>query len=160
MRKKFAPVLTALIMTASLTACAGSGEQGLTLSDENFVIKDGVLRSYNGSGGEVEIPEGVTTVGQLAFRRSELTGVLIPDGVETLEKMAFGECKGLTHVDIPNTVKSIGESAFFACDDLDTITLPDSITDIGNNAFFGCDSLLSITIPENVTAISYMTFGS
>ena len=33
----------------------------------DFVIEDGVLKKYNGPGGDVVVPEGVTAIGANAF---------------------------------------------------------------------------------------------
>jgi len=33
----------------------------------DFVIENGILKKYTGSGGEVVIPEGVSAIGNLAF---------------------------------------------------------------------------------------------
>ena len=39
----------------------------------------------------------------------------IPDGVTTIGELAFYDCKNLTSVTIPNGVTSIGEGAFWEC---------------------------------------------
>lgn len=50
--------------------------------NSDFVIGNGVLKEYTGSGGDVVIPEGVTEVGRWAFNDCiGLTGVTIPAGV-------------------------------------------------------------------------------
>lgn len=36
-------------------------------ADSDFSISNGVLVKYNGSGGDVIIPDGVTTIGKSAF---------------------------------------------------------------------------------------------
>ena len=36
--------------------------------EKEFVIEDGVLNSYSGKGGEVNIPEGVTCIASNAFK--------------------------------------------------------------------------------------------
>lgn len=38
-------------------------------STDDFVIEDGVLKSYKGDGGDVVIPDGVTSIGDYAFVR-------------------------------------------------------------------------------------------
>lgn len=63
-------------------------------SAEDFIIEDGVLKGYKGSGGTVVIPEGVTVIGENVFERLDmLTRVVIPEGVTEIKYNAFSECK-------------------------------------------------------------------
>ena len=87
---------------------------------ENFVIENGVLKKYKGPGGDVIIPDGVTSI------KGEF-----PDG-------AFSDCECLTSVVIPNGVTSIGEFAFSGCERLTRVVIPDSVTTIERFAFSGC----------------------
>lgn len=48
-------------------------------SASDFVIENGVLTKYVGSGGDVVIPEGVTEIGDMAFAGSSIKNVEIPD---------------------------------------------------------------------------------
>ena len=93
----------------------------------NFEIEDGELKKYKGSGGNVVIPNSVTSIGE----------------------EAFSDCDSLTNIVIPDSVTSIGESAFSICMSLRSVILPDSVTSIGDYAFGGCDSLTSIEVSEN-----------
>ncbi len=46
---------------------------------KDFVIRKGVLTKYKGPGGDVVIPEGVTSINERAFNRCEnLKSVMIP----------------------------------------------------------------------------------
>ena len=82
----------------------------------DFVIENGVLTEYVGPGGDVVIPEGVTSIGGGAFWCcSSLTGVTIPEGVTSIGNLACFGCSSLTSVTIPDSVTSIGKDAFYGC---------------------------------------------
>ena len=95
----------------------------------------------------------VTGIGEEAFSEcSGLTRVTIPEGVTSIGESAFEKCD-LTCVTLPNNLTKIEESAFEDCDGLISVTLPDSLRSIGWTVFAGCVGLTSVTIPERVTGI-------
>ena len=92
------------------------------------------------------------------YQRTNIKSVSIEDGVTSIGRLAFENCKNLTSVTIPNSVTSIGEYAFLRCASLISITIPNSVTSIGWCAFENCTSLTSITIPNSVTSIGSGAF--
>ena len=108
---------------------------------------------------KLEIPNGVTSIGDYAFDGcSGLTEITIPDSVTKIGNYAFKDCIGLTSIDIPNSVTSIGSWAFYKCSGLTKITIPDSVTSIGSWAFCDCSGLTEITIPDSVIWIGASAF--
>lgn len=146
----------------SLTSIEGLAFQGTpwweSLEGEYVTIND-ILFDYRGKGGEVTIPEGVTAIGEDAFRGcTTLTTVTLPKGLTSIGRYAFYNCANLTDVVIPDSVTIIGGSAFSDCVSLTGVTIPDSVTDIGGYAFYQCTGLTGVTIPDSVTHIGGRAF--
>ena len=126
---------------------------------EAFEIEGGVLRKYRGGEAHVVIPDGVTRIGEEAFRCCEaLASVSIPKGVTEIGESAFCWCFGLQSVAIPDSVTRIGYGAFEGCMALASISIPEGVTEIGYGAFKCCTALSSVSIPEGVTRIGYGAF--
>ena len=110
------------------------------------------------SNSEYSVPNGVTSIGDLAFSRTGLTSVTIPNSVTSIGKYAFSHT-GLTSVTIPNSVTSIEYGAFSGCVRLQSVTLPNRLTTIETSVFQRCSSLTSVTIPASVTSIGMFAFS-
>ena len=109
---------------------------------------------------EVEIQNGVTSIGERAFYQCEsLTSIAIPDSVTSIEMGLFYGCRNLTNIVIPDSVTSIGTCAFYQCESLTSIAIPDSVTSIGPVAFGECSSIASVIIPDSVTSIEMGLFS-
>ena len=92
------------------------------MENDVFVIKDGVLRIYNGNEKDVVIPEGVTEIGDWAFARcSSLTSIVIPNGVTKIGETAFEGCTSLESISISASVKELSIGVFYDCTSLKEI---------------------------------------
>ena len=58
-------------------------------------------------------------------------------------------CTNLTGMVIPDGVTEIGSGAFFGCTGLTSIVIPDSVTEIGDEAFAECTALTHVTMSQN-----------
>ncbi len=99
----------------------------------SFLIKGGILKKYTEEPG--------------------ITEVIVPDGVKTIGKEAFMDCKNIVSVILPNGIESIGQSAFYRCRNLESIIIPDGVSKINDGTFAYCGSLRNIQLPDSVTAI-------
>ena len=124
----------------------------------NFSSSDNNLVYFN-SVQKVEIGDGVTSIGNSAFRSCySLTSVTIPDGVTSIGSSAFAGNYSLTSVTIPDSVTSISISSFQYCYSLTSVIFPDSVTSISTSSFEYNNSLASVTIPDSVTRIDSYLF--
>ncbi len=122
-----------------LTAAAASDK--LTSGSLTYTIEDGcvAISGFDGSTATLEIPaeiDGmpVVKIGATAFYGSELTSVVIPEGVTTICSGAFWHSKSLADISLPSTLTTIESYAFNDCQALETIAIPESVSYIGNAA--------------------------
>ena len=154
--------------SAILRYSAGSGARNYVYQNsvQNIEIGDGVTSIGNYafhscySLASITIPDGVTSVRNYAFHSCySLASITIPDGVTSVGNYAFSGCYSLASITIPDGVTSVGNSMFYNCQSLASIIIPDSVTSIGSSMFYNCQSLASITIPDSVTSIGFQAFG-
>ena len=81
--------------------------------------------------GDIVIPEKidgktVSAVGKLAFYRSDITSLKLPNTLKLIDDEAFLECRYVKELTIPASVDSIGRGAFNSWDALESVTIEDS----------------------------------
>ena len=126
----------------------------------DFEIENGILKKYNGLGGAVAVPEGVTEIGKYAFYDCKsLVSVTLPKGVTVIGPAAFSQSRRLARVTLPDGLTTIAPAAFSHCIRLADINLPKGLTTIGGRAFQHCLRLTSIALPEGLHGIGEMAFA-
>ena len=129
-------------------------------SASDFVIENGVLKKYKGTGGSVAVPDGVIEIGEAAFSDKKLIiSISFPESVTMIGKMAFRGCAALESVSLPRGVESIGNRAFMNCSALKSICVPDSVKTMGTYGFSNCSSLTSVSLPKEMARIEQRTFA-
>lgn len=83
---------------------------------------------------EIVVPTTVTDIGSEAFFRTHLKDVVLPEGMTTLETSIFNECFFLQHVTLPTSLTNISNECF-RYTALSEIKFPDALTTIGGHAF-------------------------
>lgn len=137
--------------------------------------------AFDGKGwiNSVILPEGIKSIGEYAFRGTNIRRVNIPSTViniaqyafvstplqevtfatnsqiETIGDRAFSACSVLQKVDFGdnNSLISVGRGAFFNCSSLQTVQLPSTVNEVWYGAFQGCSSLKSIAFSDAMTVI-------
>ena len=126
----------------------------------DFIIENGVVKGYTGSGGRVVIPEGVTGIGDHAFyhgygKEPTITEVFFPERLVSIGEKAFWHCWTLKSIVIPKSVKTIGEEAFWYVNFQELVLL--GKPKIGKQAFASNhDVAPRIQAPDDFAVIPYM----
>ena len=125
-----------------------------------------IIGSENGKGSfasknltSVVIPSSVTTIDNNAFMDNQLDTVIISNGVTKIGSSAFKNNQ-LTSIVIPNSVTTIDNNAF-ANNQLTTVsfTSPSKLEKIYSEAFRN-NNITSVTIPDSVDYLSCSAFDS
>lgn len=123
------------------------------------------------------IPDGIKSIGEAAFYNSGITSLVVPESVETIDKLAFSHMANLVSATIPagygitfngctslktakitGNLTAIDDWMFNNCGQLSDFDIPDSVTRIGYSAFSGT-ALKEAVIPAGVTEIDDWAFG-
>ncbi|HAJ96244.1 MAG TPA: hypothetical protein DCO72_00680 [Ruminococcus sp.] len=136
-----------------------------------FIINDDIL--YYAEGTDLTVPDGVKVIAPFAFGNLtayETTSkkafteipyydIVLPEGLETIQRYAFAFSSRLCHVNIPESVQTIGDYAFFSCPNLETVTLSENCTEIGNFAFFNCRLLENFNAENSSMNMGFRSCG-
>lgn len=141
---------------ASVTTCTVEVKSTKTW---DFIPSSGELTAYHGTEKEIVIPakidgKTVRSLGDSLFADSNITSVVIPEGVQYISNYAFENCKSLTSVSLPSTLKYIYMRAFGGCSALKQIQLPEGLYYLGSYVFSGCRALTSVVIPSGITELA------
>ncbi len=79
---------------------------------------------------------------------TEITEVVIPEGVTRIEARAFRDAEYITSVTLPNSLTYIDQESFRGMRHLTSINIPSSVTVIGKSAFTDCDVLQKVIVPD------------
>ena len=146
-----ASVLALLCALLFLAPSAHAANEGLIGAN----IKDGQLLGYYGPGGDITIPNTVTTIAPEAFKGNDnVTGVTIPGSVSTIGYNAFEGCTELKTIRFSEPDKgadlTIRVSAFIDCPKLTECIIPACAKYVTGNVFKGCTSMTEIQVdPAN-----------
>ncbi|GHV56608.1 hypothetical protein AGMMS49579_21400 [Spirochaetia bacterium] len=126
-------------------------------ADSDYTVDaNGVITKYSGWDTEVVIPatiggKKITAIGREAFKKADLTSVVIPEGITEIGGSAFEDNK-LTSITIPGTVKTLGNGAFSGNTDIATIVLSEGV-EYDNGAFYRHREDVTVTLPSSIKVV-------
>lgn len=112
--------------------------------------------------GTLDIPDDCLVIGNRAFAHTNISTVLLPISLESIESHSFNNCKSLSGtLNIPDNLKSIGDYAFGGCSLSGRLILPNTLTYLGDGAFHEAGMFKGdLRIPDNIQTIKENTFSS
>ena len=130
------PAATKQIGSAAFFGCAKLSAISVAQDNSAYTSDGGVL--YNKSMTTlIQAPGGLTG----SYR--------VADTVTKIGDQAFFGCSGLTGLTLPESLQTVGEAAFQNCTKLKSVAIPNSVSAIGEGAFRGCSALSGIEVSEN-----------
>ena len=113
--------------------------------EELWPDDEGYSEDYVRDVQTYRLPAETKIIGKLAFNYSNMADVYLPEGLETIETMAFFRCTELRNIytDAAGTVYP---------------SIPDSVTYIGSDAFSYDQALTYMFVPKGVTTIGHHAF--
>lgn len=146
---------------------------------EGFAIVNGVLRGYNGPGGDVVVPDTVQQIRAEVFAgNTSLTSVVLPSSVGFFGNNEFRGCTGLTNVVLGAQLRS-WSSAFTDCPNVTSAVIPgdswsanlsstfpklvslriaDGSRDVAYGLCYGCEMLKEVVVPDGVSELDDYAF--
>lgn len=109
---------------------------------------------------EITIPSTVESVGSYAFSKTKIETVVVESGVKEINDYAFNDCSNLKTVTIGDNIQKMGTHVFSNDTALTDVTIGDGTEEIGERAFEGDRALLNVTIGEGLKDLQCRTFAN
>ena len=129
----------------------------------SVIMPEGITRigenAFRGTNlRKVNIPSTVITIGKLAFYGTPLQHLTFTENatIDKIEELAFANCSSLQDVDFSNTIAltNIGNGVFYNCKQLNNIIIPNTVTTMGYAVLQDCSKLKSVVFSESMTIIN------
>lgn len=153
----FVFIFTTVFGSAVIVKAATSGRCGTNA--KYSYDKDTKTLTISGSGATKDYFGAVLSRAPWYDYMSEITTVVVEEGITQLGNYNFYECTSLTSVSLPNSLTKI-KNTFNSCTALKSVVIPDGVTTIGTYAFDGCSKLSSVTIGNSVEEIQLNAFNN
>ena len=123
-----------------------------------FHMENGVLLSLDEEKcrprqNVLYLPEGITAIGENAFKHTFWDTIVVPEGCRELQKSAFENCNAKAIL-LPPSIRVIGESAFAWCNFLKEITIPEGVQALPRDVFHMCSDLTELHLPASLKSLS------
>lgn len=173
--------LTALDLSEAVPANSEIPERAFFHPDaQHTVFPEGYEGYIPLKLSSIKLPTQLKSIGNQAFRYTEIAGIELPESLQTIGFGAFAYCQSLKEINIPANVTEIPRICFTLCSQLTKVTglegvkkidklafsvsglseieLPAGLLEINQHAF-NYTNLRTITIPSSCKVIGYEAFS-
>ena len=187
MRTNMKSLLSLDLSECDITEIPEGAMQGKTqLQELTLPTKLQTIGNYAFQGcpyltGKLDLPAGVTSIGDGAFEGTDYTSVNLPSKLQSIGSRAFYNLPIKQKINLPDALTKIGDEAFAETQIYGVADMPNSVTYLGSGAFRntqiedmflpednvtsvsrglfqGCSKLDVIGIPKNFTEVSAFAF--
>lgn len=110
--------------------------------------------AYENEITEIILPPTLKVIGSCTFKAcKKLTKIELPNGLTKIGDYAFSG-SGIEEITIPNSVTEIGAKAFYGCKKLKNVYIGNGIKELGNAEFLVCDLIEKVFIGSGLEKIS------
>ena len=145
------------ILVSDLANEIGNIETGITPSGTLEVTENGTHDVTEYASVTVNV-EDASKSDLISLIDRSITQIDIPEGVTSIGAFAFSYCTNLERVTIPIGITLINTSAF-SNTKLSSVIIPEGVTTLGKDIFYNCRNLTKITLPSSVENITELMFG-
>ena len=108
------------------------------------------------AGAPYTVPPSVKVLGDRSFYHSDnLTSLILPDGLTTVEDGGLGFCRNLKTVYIPSSLTSIG-GYFLAFSKVEDVKIPEGVTELNHQFLDSCSALKTLELPASLTTPGWL----
>ena len=162
--KQFLCILLTLCMVLGMvpmTALAAEIDNGSCGDNANWSLTDDGTLTISGTGATEDWPYSGADIYMPPWLeyRSQITKVVVAEGITYLGDYAFADCPNLKQITYPATLTALGDGVYYNCDSITAAVIPDSVTTVGKSLFEDCASLAQVTFSKNMTVLSEEMFA-
>ncbi|MDR9860262.1 leucine-rich repeat domain-containing protein [Treponema socranskii] len=102
------------------------------------------------------VPPSVKVLGDRSFYHSDnLTSLILPDGLTTVEDGGLSFCQNLKTVYIPSSLTSIG-GYFLSFSKVEDVKIPEGVTELSYQFLDSCSALKTLELPASLTTPGWL----
>ena len=140
---------------------------GLDLTEAQFDAVPNNAFDGMSKVSSVKLPEGVKSIGDYAFRGTQLLNIDVPSSVTSIGQYAFYQTR-VRNVNFKDDsqLQTIGYQAFYQCKSLQEFIMPNTVTklrtyndydDYNSETFSGCTALKKMVFSDALTYLPHYT---